>query len=228
MPARGELRREDARSPPRCSGSRCLAACRVSCRSSSRAASARARGTRGPRARASSSGCRGGARAARRCPGLLRDAARASPPDMYSSVRMLCRRSASLISRMRMSLDIASSILRKFSAWRSRADLNSSLRDLGEAVDQERDLARRTGARSSSTRGERVLDACRAAGPPRPSPRRGAGRRGCRPPRAGGSGRARRRGAPGPRGPSPRRRRRAGAARDRTPGRTRGCDPRCR
>ena len=38
---------------------------------------------------------------------------------------MLWRRSASLISRMRMSFDIASSILRKFSAWRSRAEANS-------------------------------------------------------------------------------------------------------
>jgi hypothetical protein len=50
---------------------------------------------------------------------------RAESSDMYWRVRMLWRRSASLISRIRMSLDIAISILRKFSACRSRAEVNS-------------------------------------------------------------------------------------------------------
>src|SRR5262245_49921617 len=43
-----------------------------------------------------------------------------------ATVRMLWSRSASLISRMRMSFDIATSILRKLSAWRARAELYST------------------------------------------------------------------------------------------------------
>src|SRR6185295_1252980 len=40
----------------------------------------------------------------------------------WCSVRMLCTRSASLTRMTRMSSTIASSILRKFSAWRSSLD----------------------------------------------------------------------------------------------------------
>src|ERR1043165_9428927 len=46
------------------------------------------------------------------------------------SVRMLCSRSASLIRMMRTSRAIASSILRKFSAWATSADWNSILSSL--------------------------------------------------------------------------------------------------
>ena len=45
----------------------------------------------------------------------------------YSSVRMLCRRSASLIMSTRMSRAMATSILRKFSAWRSSREEKASL-----------------------------------------------------------------------------------------------------
>ncbi len=51
---------------------------------------------------------------------------------------MLCRRSASLIRITRRSLAIASSILRKFSAWASSVGLELDLVELGDPVHQLR------------------------------------------------------------------------------------------
>ena len=59
---------------------------------------------------------------------------------MCSSVRMLSRRSESLTSSTRMSRAIATTILRKFSAWRSSLRGEVDLAELGDAVDEERDL----------------------------------------------------------------------------------------
>ena len=53
---------------------------------------------------------------------------------------MLCSRSASLTSSTRMSSDIASRNLRRFSAARSVSDLRLDLRQLGDAVDHPRDI----------------------------------------------------------------------------------------
>ena len=60
---------------------------------------------------------------------------------MCDSVRMLCRRSASFTSSTRMSLDIASINLRKFSACLRAFAKDLELRKLGDAVDQTGDLA---------------------------------------------------------------------------------------
>ncbi len=142
---------------------------------------------------------------------LLRDAPALVLVRVNPSVRMLWSRSASLISRMRMSFDIASSILRKFSAWRSRADVNSIF-----AILVRPSTRKATSLAEQAARAPRPWRACprpcRAAGRRRPSPRRAACRRGCRRPRADGSGRARPRGASGPRAPWPRRRRRAASS----------------
>ena len=59
---------------------------------------------------------------------------------MKRSVRMLCSRSASLTSSTRMSSDIASTSLRKFSACLVWSDCSSMRDELGDAVDQPRDL----------------------------------------------------------------------------------------
>ena len=57
-----------------------------------------------------------------------------------SSVRMLCRRSASFTSSTRTSFDIASSSLRRFSAWVASLVTRSSLLDLRQPIDQRGDL----------------------------------------------------------------------------------------
>ena len=63
--------------------------------------------------------CPGGARWARRSRGSPARCAAGVSRRRLPSVRMLCRRSASLTMTTRMSSTMASSILRKLSAWRS-------------------------------------------------------------------------------------------------------------
>ena len=93
---------------------------------SRRSASGAAPRTRGPRAATSRPARRGGARAARRCRASPARCAAASPPGSDAIVRMLCRRSASLISRTRTSLAIATSILRIVAACCASLESNSS------------------------------------------------------------------------------------------------------
>ena len=70
------------------------------------------RRTRGPRAAASAPACRGGGPAARRCRASPGRCAAACRCGIAAIVRMLCRRSASLMIRTRRSFAIATSILR--------------------------------------------------------------------------------------------------------------------
>ncbi len=78
-------------------------------------------------ARRGSCPCPGGGRSARRCPGSRARSSAAAPADRYFRVRMLCRRSASLMSTTRMSSIMASTILRTFSACASSDDAKSIL-----------------------------------------------------------------------------------------------------
>ena len=71
---------------------------------------------------------------------LLGDLHAARRPEDGSSVRMLCRRSASFTRMTRMSSTIASSILRKFSACRSSLDEKRDGADLGDALDDVGDV----------------------------------------------------------------------------------------
>ena len=93
---------------------------------SRRSASGAAPRTRGPRAATSRRRCRGGARAARRCRASPARCAAASASGSDAIVRMLCRRSASLMSRTRMSLAIATSILRSVAACCASLESNWS------------------------------------------------------------------------------------------------------
>ena len=75
--------------------------------------------------------CPGGGRWGRRSRWSRARSVRAAPPaGMWPRVRMLCRRSASLTMITRISLTMASSILRKLSACRSSAEKKSSLLSL--------------------------------------------------------------------------------------------------
>ena len=81
---------------------------------------------RDPRARPSSGACRCARRAGRRCPSSRAQCAGACPASLDEMQRrMLCSRSASLTSSTRMSSDIASTSLRKFSACLVWSDCNS-------------------------------------------------------------------------------------------------------
>ena len=102
----------------------------------------------------------------------------APPAHCAPSVRMLCRRSASLIRMTRRSRDIASSILRKLSAaasWRSR---EVQLVQLGDAIDQlghglaelRRPGRCRDSGVSSRCRAGSRRPASRRPGPARPGP----------------------------------------------------------
>jgi len=86
---------------------------------------------------------------------------------MYSSVRMLCSRSASLIRMIRMSFDIAISILRKFLGLGLLAALELDLRELRESRDQIADLFAELSADVGVGR-ERVLDRVVQEARPRP------------------------------------------------------------
>ena len=66
-------------------------------------------------------------------------------------VRMLCSRSASLISRTRMSLAIATSILRSVAACCASLRVELQAVELGDAVDDRRDLVCRTRSSRSSS-----------------------------------------------------------------------------
>ena len=82
---------------------------------------------------------------------------RGAPPRLRASVRMLCRRSASLIRITRRSRDIASSILRKLSAAASWRSAELQLVQLGDALDQlGHGFAELAG--DGSARQRRVLD----------------------------------------------------------------------
>ena len=70
---------------------------------------------------------------------------------------MLCSRSASFTSSTRMSSDIASTSLRKFSACLALVRLQLEPRQLGDAVDQPGDL-RPEQPLDLLERGQRVLD----------------------------------------------------------------------
>src|SRR3972149_4842450 len=94
------------------------------------------------------------------------------------SVRMLCRRSASLIMITRRSRDIATSILRKLSAaasWRSR---NFSLSSLVTPSTSSATASPNSAASASRVSGVSSLGACRGGGvsaspaPPGPAPAR--------------------------------------------------------
>ena len=126
---------------------------------------------------------------------------------MKCSVRMLCSRSASLTSSTRMSSDIASTSLRKFSACLVLVGLQFDARQLGDAVDQPGDL----GAEQPLDlveRGDGVLDrVVQQAGDDRGACR-ASSRRGCRRPRPDGRNRDRPRRAAACRAPSWRRHRR--------------------
>ena len=71
---------------------------------------------------------------------LLGDAPARARAACGASVRMLCRRSASLTSSTRTSSAIASSSLRRFSACLASLVTRSSFLQLGQALDQRADL----------------------------------------------------------------------------------------
>ena len=79
-----------------------------------------------------------------------------------SSVRMLCRRSANLMSTTRMSSAIESSILRKFSACFSSWLLKRDLADFRDAIDEMHHVLPEL-ALEFFGRGHRVFQACRGA-----------------------------------------------------------------
>ena len=148
-------------------------------------ASGRGARSRGPAARGRACSGPGGWRSARRSPASRARCARCFAGGTASSVRMLCRRSASLIRMTRTSRAMASSILRKFSACASCGRLELDAVELGDAVDQlGHRPAEGVGDLVLGDRG--VLGRRRAAAPPSAPGRRGASRRGSRRPRAGG------------------------------------------
>ena len=83
-----------------------------------------------PAARGRSGSGPAGGRWARRCPASRGRCAGACPAPWPCIVRMLCSRSASLMRMTRTSRAIASSILRKLSAWPSSRVLKCSLSSL--------------------------------------------------------------------------------------------------
>ena len=87
-------------------------------------------GTPGPPVRRGFCPCRGGARWARRSPWSPARCASCLSGDSEPRVRMLCRRSASFTRITRMSLTMASSILRTLSACRSSREARLSLLSL--------------------------------------------------------------------------------------------------
>ena len=118
----------------------------------------RARRRRGSRARPSSAACPCARRAGRRCPSS-RSAMRRrlSASLMKCSVCMLCRRSASLTSSTRMSSDMASTSLRKFSACLVWSDC-SSMRDSLVTPSTRRAISLPNSCSICSERRVRVLD----------------------------------------------------------------------
>ena len=99
-------------------------------------------GRRGLRARRAACPCPAGARAARRCPAFRGRSCCCFSGFRCWSVRMLCRRSASLMMTTRTSVTMARSILRMFSAWWSSRAGELDLVELGDAFDDVSDLAR--------------------------------------------------------------------------------------
>jgi hypothetical protein len=120
---------------------------------------------------------------------LAGDARRLSGAHV-SSVRMLCRRSASLMRMTRTSRAIASSILRKFSACASSWDWNSILSSLETPSTSSATTLPKRSAISALVMSVSSITSCSSAAISACC--RGASRRGSRPPRAGARCRARR------------------------------------
>ena len=92
-------------------------------------------GSPGLRVRREFCPCPGGARWGRRSRASPWRSSAGGPAGRCSRVRMLCRRSASLIRTTRMSSTMASIILRRFSACCSSRVSEINLADLGDAFD---------------------------------------------------------------------------------------------